>query len=75
LTLPPRENGGNMHIKQMQVGTAIEMGATMKVKVSARKVLGAKVKTVNDEGGKQRHLHGERSNAELSSAVHGLLAL
>ena len=84
-TIPPRENGGNMDIKQMQVGTtmlfpcyvkgcllsigdvhfaqgdgevsgtAIEMGATVKVKVSVRKGLGAQVKTVHYEGGKQLH--------------------
>lgn len=84
-TIPPRENGGNMDIKQMQVGTtmlfpcyvkgcllsigdvhfaqgdgevsgtAIEMGATVKVKVSVRKGLGSQVKTVHYEGGKQLH--------------------
>ena len=84
-TIPPRENGGNMDIKQMQVGTtmlfpcyvkgcllsigdvhfaqgdgevsgtAIEMGATVKVKVSIRKGLGSQVKTVHFEGGKQLH--------------------
>ncbi len=82
-TIPPRENGGNMDIKQMQVGstmlfpcfvkgcllsigdvhyaqgdgevsgTAIEMDATVKVRVSVRKGLGAQVKTVHYEGGKQ----------------------
>ena len=84
-TIPPRENGGNMDIKQMQVGTtmlfpcfvkgcllsigdvhfaqgdgevsgtAIEMGATVKVKVSVRKGLGKQVKTVHYEGGTQLH--------------------
>ncbi len=84
-TIPPRENGGNMDIKQMQVGTtmlfpcyvkgcllsigdvhfaqgdgevsgtAIEMGATVKVKVTVRKGLGAQVKSVQYEGGKQLH--------------------
>jgi formamidase len=84
-TIPPRENGGNMDVKEMQVGTtmlfpcfvkgcllsigdvhfaqgdgevsgtAIEMDATVKVKVSVRKGLGAQVKTVHFEGGKQLH--------------------
>lgn len=84
-TIPPRENGGNMDIKQMQVGTtmlfpcyvkgcllsigdvhfaqgdgevsgtAIEMGATVKVKVSVRKGMAKQVKTVHYEGGKQLH--------------------
>jgi formamidase len=84
-TIPPRENGGNMDVKQMQVGTtmlfpcftkgcllsigdvhfaqgdgevsgtAIEMGATVKVKVSLRRGLGSQVKTVHYEGGKQLH--------------------
>lgn len=84
-TIPPRENGGNMDIKQMQVGTtmlfpcyvkgcllsigdvhfaqgdgevsgtAIEMGATVKVRVTVRKGLGASVKSVQYEGGKQLH--------------------
>lgn len=82
-TIPPRENGGNMDIKQMQVGTtmlfpcyvkgrllsigdvhfaqgdgevsgtAIEMGAT--VKVSVRKGMAKQVNTVHFEGGKQLH--------------------
>ncbi|MEO6022653.1 MAG: acetamidase/formamidase family protein [Burkholderiales bacterium] len=84
-TIPPRENGGNMDIKQMQVGTtmlfpcyvkgcllsigdvhfaqgdgevsgtAIEMGATVKVKVTVRKGLGSQVNTVHYEGGEQLH--------------------
>jgi formamidase len=84
-TIPPRENGGNMDIKQMQVGTtmlfpcyvkgcllsigdvhfaqgdgevsgtAIEMGATVKVKVSVRKGMASQVNTVHFEGGKQLH--------------------
>ena len=84
-TIPPRENGGNMDIKQMQVGTtmlfpcyvkgcllsigdvhfaqgdgevsgtAIEMGATVKVKVTVRKGMAKQVKTVHYEGGKQLH--------------------
>jgi len=82
-TIPPRENGGNMDVKQMQVGTtlllpcfvegcgffvgdvhyaqgdgevsgtAIEMGATVTVKVDVRKGLGAKVKVPHYEGGDQ----------------------
>jgi len=82
-TIPPRENGGNMDIKQMQVGTtlllpcfvdgcllsigdvhfaqgdgevsgtAIEMDATVTVKVEVRKGLGAKVKQPHYEGGAQ----------------------
>jgi formamidase len=82
-TIPPRENGGNMDIKQMQKGTvlllpcfvrgcllsigdvhyaqgdgevsgtAIEMAATVTVKVEVRKGLGAFVKQPHFEGGDQ----------------------
>jgi formamidase len=82
-TIPPRENGGNMDIKQMQVGTtlllpcfvdgcllsigdvhfaqgdgevsgtAIEMDATVTVKVEVRKGLGARVTQPHYEGGAQ----------------------
>jgi formamidase len=82
-TIPPRENGGNMDIKQMQVGTtlllpcfvdgcllsigdvhfaqgdgevsgtAIEMDATVTVKVAVRKGLGARVTQPHYEGGAQ----------------------
>ena len=82
-TIPPRENGGNMDIKQMQVGTtlllpcfvdgcllsigdvhfaqgdgevsgtAIEMDATVTVKLAVRKGLGAQVKQPHYEGGAQ----------------------
>jgi formamidase len=82
-TIPPRENGGNMDIKQMQVGTtlllpcfvdgcllsigdvhfaqgdgevsgtAIEMDATVTVRVAVRKGLGAQVTQPHYEGGAQ----------------------
>jgi formamidase len=82
-TIPPRENGGNMDIKQMQKGTtlllpcfvkgcllsigdvhfaqgdgevsgtAIEMDATVTVKVEVRKGLGAFVRQPHFEGGDQ----------------------
>ena len=82
-TIPPRENGGNMDVKQMQVGTtlllpcfvrgcllsigdvhfaqgdgevsgtAIEMDATVKVKVEVRKGLGAQVTQPHFLGGSQ----------------------
>ena len=82
-TIPPRENGGNMDVKQMQVGTtlllpcfvdgcllsigdvhfaqgdgevsgtAIEMDATVTVKVEVRKGLAAKVPQPQFEGGRQ----------------------
>jgi formamidase len=82
-TIPPRENGGNMDIKQMQVGTtlllpcfvdgcmlsigdvhfaqgdgevsgtAIEMDATVTVKVAVRKGLGARITQPHYEGGAQ----------------------
>jgi len=82
-TIPPRENGGNMDIKQMQVGTtlmlpcyvkgcllsigdvhfaqgdgevsgtAIEMDATVKVKVEVMKGAGATVKQPHFKGGNQ----------------------
>lgn len=82
-TIPPRENGGNMDVKQMQVGTtlllpcfvdgcllsigdvhfaqgdgevsgtAIEMDATVTVKVEVRKGLGARVTQPHYEGGAQ----------------------
>jgi formamidase len=82
-TIPPRENGGNMDIKQMQVGTtlllpcfvdgcllsigdvhfaqgdgevsgtAIEMDATVTVKVDVRKGLGKRVTQPHYEGGDQ----------------------
>jgi formamidase len=82
-TVPPRENGGNMDVKQMQVGTtlllpcfvdgcllsigdvhfaqgdgevsgtAIEMDATVTVKVQVRKGLGVHVKQPQFEGGRQ----------------------
>jgi formamidase len=82
-TIPPRENGGNMDVKQMQVGTtlllpcfvdgcllsigdvhfaqgdgevsgtAIEMDATVTVKVDVRKGLGATVTQPHYEGGSQ----------------------
>ena len=82
-TIPPRENGGNMDVKQMQVGTtlllpcfvdgcllsigdvhfaqgdgevsgtAIEMDATVTVKVQVRKGLGAQVTQPQYEGGRQ----------------------
>lgn len=79
-TVPPRENGGNMDIKQMQVGTvlllpcfvrgcllsigdvhyaqgdgevsgtAIEMGATVTVRVAVRKGQGAFIRQPHFEG-------------------------
>jgi formamidase len=82
-TIPPRENGGNMDVKQMQVGTtlllpcfvdgcllsigdvhfaqgdgevsgtAIEMDATVTVKLQVRKGLGAQVTQPQFEGGRQ----------------------
>jgi formamidase len=82
-TIPPRENGGNMDVKQMQVGTtlllpcfvdgcllsigdvhfaqgdgevsgtAIEMDATVTVKVDVRKGLGKRVTQPHYEGGDQ----------------------
>jgi formamidase len=82
-TIPPRENGGNMDVKQMQVGTtlllpcfvdgcllsigdvhfaqgdgevsgtAIEMDATVTVRVDVRKGLGAQVTQPHYEGGAQ----------------------
>jgi formamidase len=82
-TIPPRENGGNMDVKQMQVGTtlllpcfvdgcllsigdvhfaqgdgevsgtAIEMDATVKVKVNVVKGLGALVTQPQFHGGAQ----------------------
>jgi formamidase len=80
-TIPPRENGGNMDVKQMQIGTtlllpcfvdgcglfagdvhfaqgdgevsgtAIEMGATVTVRVDIRKGQGAQIKVPQFEGG------------------------
>jgi len=82
-TIPPRENGGNMDVKQMQKGTtlllpcfvrgcllsigdvhfaqgdgevsgtAIEMDATVTVRVDVRKGLGAQVKQPHFQGGSQ----------------------
>jgi len=82
-TIPPRENGGNMDVKQMQVGTtlllpcfvdgcllsigdvhfaqgdgevsgtAIEMDATVTVKVEVRKGQGARITQPHYEGGDQ----------------------
>jgi formamidase len=82
-SIAPRENGGNMDVKQMQVGTtlllpcfvdgcllsigdvhfaqgdgevsgtAIEMDATVTVKLQVRKGLGAQVKQPHFEGGRQ----------------------
>jgi formamidase len=82
-TIPPRENGGNMDVKQMQVGTtlllpcfvdgcllsigdvhfaqgdgevsgtAIEMDATVTVRVDVRKGLGARITQPHYEGGDQ----------------------
>jgi formamidase len=82
-TIPPRENGGNMDVKQMQVGTtlflpcfvdgcllsigdvhfaqgdgevsgtAIEMDASVTVKVQVLKGLGAQVTQPQFEGGRQ----------------------
>jgi formamidase len=82
-TVPPRENGGNMDVKQMQVGTtlllpcfvdgcllsigdvhfaqgdgevsgtAIEMDATVTVRLHVRKGLGAQVTQPQYEGGSQ----------------------
>jgi formamidase len=95
-TIPPRENGGNMDIKQMQVGTtlllpcfvdgcllsigdvhfaqgdgevsgtAIEMDATVTVKVNVRKGLGAKITHPHYEGGDQlKRLAPERFYATV----------
>jgi formamidase len=94
-TIPPRENGGNMDIKQMQVGTtlllpcfvdgcllsigdvhfaqgdgevsgtAIEMDATVTVKVDVRKG-GAKLTRPHYEGGDQlKRLAPERFHATV----------
>jgi formamidase len=82
-TIPPRENGGNMDVKQMQMGTtlllpcfvdgcllsigdvhfaqgdgevsgtAIEMDATVTVRVDVRKGLGARITQPHYEGGDQ----------------------
>ena len=82
-TIPPRENGGNMDVKQMQVGTtlllpcfvdgcllsigdvhfaqgdgevsgtAIEMDATVTVRVDVRKGQGARITQPHYEGGDQ----------------------
>ena len=82
-TIPPRENGGNMDVQQMQIGTtlllpcfidgcglfvgdvhyaqgdgevsgtAIEMGAIVKVTTEVRKGLGASIKGPEVEGGAQ----------------------
>lgn len=82
-SIPPRENGGNMDVKQMQKGTtlllpcfvdgcllsigdvhfaqgdgevsgtAVEMDATVTVKLAIRKGLGAEVKQPHFEGGNQ----------------------
>ena len=82
-TIPPRENGGNMDVKQMQVGTtlllpcfvdgcllsigdvhfaqgdgevsgtAIEMAATVTVRVEVRKGQGARITQPHYEGGDQ----------------------
>ena len=82
-TIPPRENGGNMDVKQMQVGTtlllpcfvdgcllsigdvhfaqgdgevsgtAIEMDATVTVRVEVRKGQGARITQPHYEGGDQ----------------------
>jgi formamidase len=82
-TIPPRENGGNMDVKQMQVGTtlllpcfvdgcllsigdvhfaqgdgevsgtAIEMDATVTVRVDVRKGLGRRITQPHYEGGDQ----------------------
>src|SRR5499426_4067149 len=82
-TIPPRENGGNMDVKQMQVGTtlllpcfvdgcllsigdvhfaqgdgevsgtAIEMDATVTVKLAVRKGLAAFIRQPHFEGGNQ----------------------
>jgi formamidase len=82
-TIPPRENGGNMDVKQMQVGTtlllpcfvdgcllsigdvhfaqgdgevsgtAIEMDATVTVRVDVRKGLGARITQPHYQGGDQ----------------------
>ena len=95
-TIPPRENGGNMDIKQMQVGTtlllpcfvdgcllsigdvhfaqgdgevsgtAIEMDATVTVKVEVRKGLAAKITHPHYEGGNQlKRLAPERFYATV----------
>jgi formamidase len=95
-TIPPRENGGNMDIKQMQVGTtlllpcfvdgcllsigdvhfaqgdgevsgtAIEMDATVTVKVDVRKGTAAKLTRPHYEGGDQlKRLAPERFYATV----------
>jgi formamidase len=95
-TIPPRENGGNMDIKQMQVGTtlllpcfvdgcllsigdvhfaqgdgevsgtAIEMDATVTVKVEVRKGGAAKLTRPHYEGGDQlKRLAPERFYATV----------
>jgi formamidase len=95
-TIPPRENGGNMDIKQMQVGTtlllpcfvdgcllsigdvhfaqgdgevsgtAIEMDATVTVRVDVRKGLGAKITQPHYEGGNQlKRLAPDRFHATV----------
>ena len=95
-TIPPRENGGNMDIKQMQVGTtlllpcfvdgcllsigdvhfaqgdgevsgtAIEMDATVTVKVDVRKGGAAQLTRPHYEGGNQlKRLAPERFHATV----------
>ena len=95
-TIPPRENGGNMDVKQMQVGTtlllpcfvdgcllsigdvhfaqgdgevsgtAIEMDATVTVKVDVRKGGAAKLKRPHYLGGDQlKRLAPERFHATV----------
>src|SRR5262245_4797445 len=95
-TIPPRENGGNMDIKQMQVGTtlllpcfvdgcllsigdvhfaqgdgevsgtAIEMDATVTVKLDVRKGAAAKITRPHYEGGDQlKRLAPERFHATV----------
>jgi formamidase len=95
-TIPPRENGGNMDVKQMQVGTtlllpcfvegcllsigdvhfaqgdgevsgtAIEMDATVTVKLQVRKSLGKQVKQPQYEGGAQlKRLAPQRFHATV----------
>jgi formamidase len=95
-TIPPRENGGNMDVKQMQVGTtlllpcfvdgcllsigdvhfaqgdgevsgtAIEMDATVTVKLAVRKGAAAKITRPHYEGGDQlKRLAPERFYATV----------
>ena len=95
-TIPPRENGGNMDIKQMQVGTtlllpcfvdgcllsigdvhfaqgdgevsgtAIEMDATVTVKLDVRRGAAAKITHPHYEGGDQlKRLAPERFHATV----------